>query len=219
MRNLSFAVFLILITFFAQEATAQQSGNLSDSTLVQFSGVVVGQQGSDTIAPIPFANIYIPQSGRGTYSNLDGFFSIVARQGDAIEFSAIGFKTVEFTIPDTLTTNRYSIVQLLSQDSIVLPQATIYPWPSKEHFKEEFLALEVPDEGLEDLAMENLSQEKLEALRDITPRSGSETSSFYLQQQARSYQYIGQTPPQNIFSPLAWAKLIKALRDGDFKKK
>ncbi len=219
MRNLSFAVFLILITFFAQEATAQQSGNLSDSTLVQFSGVVVGQQGSDTIAPIPFANIYIPQSGRGTYSNLDGFFSIVARQGDAIEFSAIGFKTVEFTIPDTLTTNRYSIVQLLSQDSIVLPQATIYPWPSKEHFKEEFLALEVPDEGLEDLAMENLSQEKLEALRDITPRSGSETSSFYLQQQARSYQYIGQTPPQNIFSPLAWAKFIKALRDGDFKKK
>lgn len=219
MRNLSFAVFLILITFFVQEATAQQSGNLSDSTLVQFSGVVVGQQGSDTIAPIPFANIYIPESGRGTYSNLDGFFSIVARQGDAIEFSAIGFKTVEFTIPDTLTTNRYSIVQLLSQDSIVLPQATIYPWPSKEHFKEEFLALEVPDEGLEDLAMENLSQEKLEALRDITPRSGSETSSFYLQQQARSYQYIGQTPPQNIFSPLAWAKFIKALRDGDFKKK
>ncbi len=219
MRNLSFAVFLILITFFAREAMAQQSGNLSDSTLVQFSGVVVGQQGSDTIAPIPFANVYIPQSGRGTYSNLDGFFSIVARQGDAIEFSAIGFKTVEFTIPDTLTTNRYSIMQLLSQDSIVLPQATIYPWPSKEHFKEEFLALEVPDEGLEDLAMENLSQEKLEALRDITPRSGSETSSFYLQQQARSYQYIGQTPPQNIFSPLAWAKFIKALRDGDFKKK
>lgn len=197
-------------------STARQS--LNDSTLVQFSGVVVGEQGQDTISPIPFANIYIPESGRGTYTNLDGFFSIVARQGDIIEFSAIGFKKVEFVIPDTLTTNRYSIVQLLSQDSIILPQATIYPWPSKEHFKEEFLALEVPDDGLEDLAAENLSEEKLQALRDITPRSGSETSAFYLQQQAKSYQYIGQTPPQNIFSPLAWAKFIKALRDGDFKK-
>lgn len=224
MRYISIGIFLLLMGTFLQVAEGQNSnstsrGNLNDSTLVQFSGVVVGEQGNDTIAPIPFANIYIPETGRGTYSNLDGFFSIVARQGDVIEFSAIGFKTVEFLIPDTLTTNRYSIVQLLSQDSIMLPQATIYPWPSKEHFKEEFLALEVPDEGLEDLAAENLSEEKLQALRDIIPRSGAETSAFYLRQQAKSYQYIGQTPPQNIFSPLAWAKFIKALRDGDFKKK
>jgi len=225
MKNISIAFICLLCGFFFQEATAQnaprQGGvkNMTDSTLVQFSGVVVGDQGNDTIAAIPFANIYIPESGRGTYSNLDGFFSIVARQGDAIEFSAVGFKKVKFIIPDTLTTNRYSIVQLLSQDSILLPQATIYPWPSREHFKEEFLALEVPNEGLESLAAENLSEEKLQALRDITPRSGEETSAFYLQQQARTYQYIGQTPPQNIFSPLAWAKFIKALKDGDFKKK
>jgi len=202
----------------AQTTDEARRTSINDSTLVQFSGVVVGEQGPDTIAPIPFANIYIPESGRGTYSNLDGFFSIVARQGDVIEFSAIGFKKVEFRIPDTLTTNRYSIVQLLSQDSIVLPQATIYPWPSREHFKEEFLALEVPNDGLEDLAAENLSPEKLRALQDIIPRSGSETSAFYLQQQAKTYQYIGQTPPQNIFSPLAWAKFIKAMRDGDFKR-
>src|SRR5690554_804673 len=224
MRYITIGIALIIWGLLPSNSMAQNtvstgSQNLSDSTLVQFSGVVVGEQGQDTIAPIPFANIYIPASGRGTYSNLDGFFSIVARQGDIIEFSAIGFKKVEFTIPDTLTTNRYSIVQLLSQDSIVLPQATIYPWPSREHFKEEFLALEVPNDGLEDLAAENLSPEKLRALRDILPRSGSETSTFYLQQQARSYQYIGQTPPQNIFSPLAWAKFIKALRDGDFKKR
>jgi len=219
MKYFSFLIIFLVSCVFIQKATAQNTRNMNDSTLVQFSGVIVGDQGNDTIAPIPFANIYIPESGRGTYSNLDGFFSIVARQNDVIEFSAVGFKTVEFIIPDTLSTNRYSIVQLLSQDSIVLPQATIYPWPSREHFKEEFLALEVPNQDLEDLAAENLSEERLQALRDIIPRSGEETSAFYLQQQARSYQYIGQTPPQNIFSPLAWAKFIKALRDGDFKKK
>lgn len=219
MKELSIAIICLVSGLFVQKANAQDGKKMTDSTLVQFSGVVVGDQGNDTIAPIPFANIFIPESERGTYSNLDGFFSIVARQGDVIEFSAVGFKSVDFVIPDTLTTNRYSIVQLLSQDSIVLPQATIYPWPSREHFKEEFLALEVPNDGLEDLAAENLSDEKLQALRNITPRSGEETSAFYLQQQARSYQYIGQVPPQNIFSPLAWAKFIKAMKDGDFKKK
>lgn len=216
MKNIFLFVFFIAGMAFTHTLTAQR--NLTDSTLVQFSGVVVQESGEHDIAPIPFANIYIPESGRGTYTNLDGFFSIVARQGDKIEFSAVGFQKVEYIIPDTLTTNRYSIVQLMSEDTIMLPEATIYPWPSREHFKEEFLALEVPNQDLEDRAAENLSEERLSALRKYTPRSGEETSAFYLQQQSRSYQYIGQTPPQNIFSPLAWAKFIKALRDGDFKK-
>lgn len=203
--------------FFTHSASAQKK--VTDSTLVQFSGVVVGEQGRDSIGPIPFANIYIPESGRGTYTNMDGFFSIVARQGDKIEFSAVGYQKIDFIIPDTLSTNRYSIVQVMSEDTIVLPEATIYPWPSREHFKEEFLALEVPNQELEQRADENLTEEKLQALRKFTPRSGEETSAFYLQQQARSYHYIGQTPPQNIFSPVAWAKFIKALKDGDFKKK
>ncbi|GAA5220889.1 carboxypeptidase-like regulatory domain-containing protein [Membranihabitans marinus] len=187
--------------------------------LVQFSGIVVGLDQNDTISPIPFANIYLPGTGRGTYSNLDGFFSIVAKKGQTIEFSAVGFQKQVYVIPDTLTTDRYSIVQMLSQDSIILPQATIYPWPSKEHFKEEFLALEVPNQELEYIADENLSEERLIALRKSLPRSGGETSAFYLQQQAKTYYYIGQTPPQNIFSPLAWAKFIKSIKDGDFKKK
>ena len=217
MKLLSLTLLILSSFVFLQHGIAQDS--TADSSLVQFSGVIVGDQGNDTIAPLPFANIYIPESGRGTYSNLDGFFSIVARQGDVIQFSAVGFKKVEYTIPDTLTSNRYSIVQLMSQDSILLPEAVIYPWPSREHFKEEFLALEVPYQDLENLAEKNLSEEKLQALRDITPRSGEETSAFYLQQQAKTYQYIGQTPPQNIFSPLAWAKFINALKSGDFKKK
>lgn len=216
-KQIALPFFCLAALFLTVGAAAQNTEN--DSTLVQFSGVVVGDDGSDTISPIPFVNIYIPERGTGTYSNLDGFFSIVARQGERIEFSAVGFRKVEFIIPDTLTTNRYSIVQMLSQDTIMLPQATIYPWPSKEHFKEEFLALEVPNQELESIAAENLSEEKLQALREYIPRSGEETSAFYLQQQAKTYQYIGQTPPQNIFSPLAWAKFIKSLRDGDYKKK
>src|SRR5690625_666705 len=144
MKNIFLFIFTILGVFLSCSLFAQK--NLTDSTLVQFSGVVVQEVSEGEIAPIPFANIYIPESGRGTYTNLDGFFSIVARQGDIIEFSAVGFQKIEYTIPDTLSTNRYSIVQLMSEDTIMLPEATIYPWPSREHFKEEFLALERSEE-------------------------------------------------------------------------
>ncbi|WP_236975587.1 carboxypeptidase-like regulatory domain-containing protein [Membranihabitans maritimus] len=215
--NFSYILFPMLLLAIAITRTNGQK-SISDSLLVQFSGVVVAEE-KDTISPIPFANIFIPGTGRGTYSNLDGFFSIVAQKGQTIEFSALGYKTIEYVIPDTLSTNRYSIIQLMSKDSIVLPQATIYPWPSKEHFKQEFLALEVPDQELMDLAEENLSPEKLQALQKFTPRSGEETSAFYLQQQAKTYYYMGQTPPMNILSPIAWAKFIKSLKNGDFKSK
>lgn len=212
-------ITLILIFLMGSIAKISAQAPTEKADLVQFSGVVVGLDKGDTIVPIPFAHIIIPEENRATYSNLDGFFSIVARKGQLIKFTAVGFQTFEYQIPDTLSTDRYSIVQMLSKDSILLPQATIYPWPSKEHFKEEFLALEVPNQELESIASENLAEERLLALRKSLPRTGAETSAFYLQQQAKSYYYIGQTPPQNIFSPLAWAKFIKALKDGDFKKK
>jgi hypothetical protein len=40
-----------------------------------------------------------------------------------------------------------------------------------------------------------------------------------MRQQSREYVYIGQTPPMNIFSPLAWGQFFQAWKNGDFKKK
>lgn len=204
------ALFLVFTVF---QASAQRE----QDEVVQFSGTVVTVEDGN-IVPVQLANILVEKSGRGTYTDLDGFFSIVAEKGDAIIFSAIGFETFRYQIPDTLSTNRYTIVQMLSQDTINLPMVQIFPWPSREHFKQEFLALEVPDD-LQERAEENLAAATMEQLRKHLPADGVETGSIYLRRQADSYYSFGQTRPINLLNPIAWSKFFKAWKNGDFRRR
>jgi hypothetical protein len=155
---------------------------------------------------------------RGTYSDFQGFFSIVVEKGDVVEFSAVGYESIEFAIPDSLVGQRYSVVQLMTKDTINLPEPVIFPWPSRDHFKLEFLAMDVASE-MQERAMMNLAKESLEKMRYEVVSDGNEHADYYLRQQAKQNYYIGQVPPMNIFNPLAWAKFFKAWKEGKFKRK
>ena len=214
-----FARFIILSIVLVCLTTSHIWGQKkeSDANLVQFSGMVL--DGSDEqLYPIPYANILVKDKGRGTYTDFKGFFSIVVEKGDVIVFSAIGYKSVEYDIPTDLEDDRYSIVQLMTQDTINLPETVIFPWPSREHFKLEFLAMDVTPE-LQERAARNLAAESLERLRNEVRTDGNENADYYLRQQASSNYYIGQRPPMNIFNPVAWKKFFDSWKEGDFKKK
>ncbi|HMO41285.1 MAG TPA: carboxypeptidase-like regulatory domain-containing protein [Saprospiraceae bacterium] len=210
MRKALFITTICLLL--AQLATAQQLREL-----VQFSGMVLDGS-TEQLYPVPYTNILVKNKGRGTYSDFKGFFSIVVEKGDVIVFSAIGYQTVEYKIPEDLDDDRYSIVQLMTQDAYNLPETVVFPWPSREHFKLEFLAMDVTPE-LQRRATENLAKENLERASVGVIRDGGENASFYMRQQAREYYYIGQQPPMNIFSPVAWKQFFDAWKKGDFKKK
>ena len=204
---------LLLVVTTSLAVYGQESAN----NLVQFSGMVL--DGSDEqLYPVPYTNILVKGKNRGTYSDFKGFFSIVVSKTDTIVFSAVGYKTVEYTIPEDLEDNRYSIVQLMTQDAINLPETVVFPWPSREHFKLEFLAMDVTPE-LQSRANRNLAEESLVRLRNEVSTDGNENADFYLRQQAREYYYVGQQPPMNIFNPVAWKKFFDSWKNGDFKKK
>jgi len=204
---------LIILLFFIgmTSLTAQE-----DKDIIQFSGMVLDGS-NDELYPVPYTNILVKGKGRGTYSDLKGFFSIVVEAGDTIVFSAIGYKTVEYVIPTDLEDKRYSIVQLMTQDTINLPETVVFPWPSREHFKLEFLAMDVTPE-LQRRASENLAAETLAKMRNEVPTDGVENANFYLRQQSREFYHIGQQPPMNIFNPVAWKQFFDAWKDGDFKR-
>ena len=208
----SFVFSVLFLLFTLSFVQAQQINNL-----VQFSGMVLDGS-TEQLFPIPYTNILVKEKGRGTYSDLKGFFSIVVEKGDVIVFSAIGYKTVEYKVPDTLNEDRYSMVQLMTQDEVNLPEVVIFPWPNRDHFKLEFLAMDVTPE-LQRRATENLAQETLDRASVGVKTDGRENANYYLRQQSREYYYIGQQPPMNIFSPVAWGKFFKAWKNGDFKKK
>ena len=205
-------LFLTLAIFSFHHLVAQENKNL-----VQFSGMVL--DGSDrNLVPVPFANILVKDKSRGTYTDYQGFFTIVVEKGDVIIFSAIGYKTVEYTIDKDLKDNRYSLVQLMTQDTFNLPETVVFPWPSREHFKIEFLAMNVDNE-LSNRARENLAEEALAKMRNEVSYDGNENADFYLRRQTKNYYYIGQVPPMNIFNPVAWKKFFDAWKNGDFKNK
>jgi len=207
-RTLLFCLALFTVVL----AKAQTSEDL-----VQLSGLVLdGSQ--EQLGSVPYANIYIQGEGRGTYSDFSGFFSIVVRQGDTVRFSAIGFQTATLVVPDTLIDQRYSIVQMMSQDTLNLATAVIFPWPSREHFKLEFLAMDVTSD-LALSAQANLAERRLsEARKEVLP-DGNESADFFLREQARRSYYVGQMPPMNIFNPISWGQFFNAWKKGDFKKK
>ncbi|MCP3929547.1 MAG: carboxypeptidase-like regulatory domain-containing protein [Bacteroidetes bacterium] len=213
MMNWKIQIFIFgFCLFCAISIQAQQRADL-----VQFSGMVLDGT-EEQLLPVPYTNVLVKDKGRGTYSDFKGFFSIVVEQGDVIIFSAIGYKTVEFIVPTDLDDKRYSIVQLMTQDTINLPEAVVFPWPSREHFRLEFLAMDVTPE-LQERAMRNLANESLERMRNKVSHDANEHGDYYLRQQASSYYYIGQRPPMNIFNPVAWKKFFDSWKKGDFKKK
>lgn len=206
-------ISLILIFLCAGLAGfAQQS---SDRSLVQFSGVVVT---SDSLQPIPYTSIIIKNTYRGTISDYFGFFSFVAKMGDTIEFAAIGFKKASVVIPDTLSDQRCSMIQVLQRDTVLLKEVVIFPWPTKEQFKEAFINLRVPDDDLA-RAEKNLDRNQLNFLAATMAMDGSLNYKNFIDQQSTRLYYSGQLPTTNLMNPVAWARFIEAWQNGAFKRK
>jgi hypothetical protein len=212
----SIIVLALILSAFHMDLYAQKTG-AQNPMVVQFSGLVLDGS-TNELLPVPFATIGIPERGRGTYADYNGFFSIVVYAGDVVEFTSIGYQSVRFQVPDTLKESRYSIVQLMSRDTFNLPETVVFPWPSREHFKIEFLAMDVTTD-LQRKALENLAQENLTRARKDLSYDGVESASYYLRQQSNSFYHIGQQPPMNIFNPIAWKQFFDAWKRGDFKKK
>ena len=215
MKNLTSFTLILVLFLFTGSLQAQVIEEDDRDDYIQFSGVILT---TDSLQAIPLAHIIVINSMRGTVSDFNGYFSFVAKKNDTVEFSAMGFKKGTFIIPDSISNNRYSLIQVMSTDTIYLTETVIYPWPTKEQFKEAFLTLEIPDDDIE-YARRNLEPRKLLEKANHLPADGSINFKYLVGQQVDKLYYNGQTQPITILNPFAWAKFIKAWNDGDFKRK
>lgn len=203
-------VFAFLLFILALSTLNQGSAQDAKDGLLQFSGIIVT---GDSLKPVPYANILIKNTHRGTTSDFFGYFSFVAQRGDTILFSHIGFKRNRFIIPDSLSTNRYSLIQVLITDTVLLSETYIYPWPTKEQFKMAFMNLNIPDDDLE-RARKNLQLMEMHERFKSMGMDGSQNFKNYMQEQTSRLYYAGQYPPTNLLNPIAWSKFIEAWKNG-----
>ncbi|MFB6257487.1 MAG: carboxypeptidase-like regulatory domain-containing protein [Flavobacteriales bacterium] len=190
----------------------QKEGSGKDSNLVQFSGVVVR---NDSLTPIPFTNIVIAREQRGTMADAQGYFSLVAKENDTIYFSAVGYKQSHFVIPDTLDKTSYSLIHAMERDTVELKETTVYPWPTKEQFKEAFLNAKIPSDDI-DRARKNLAQARMQKRMENMDMGPQLNFQQKMQEHQSKVYYAGQAPPMSILNPSAWAEFIKAWRNGRF---
>jgi hypothetical protein len=207
-------LFILLLAITVPFAATAQFEKLKDS-VVQLFGVVMT---ADSLRAIPSVTVMIKGQNRGTYTNEQGVFSIVVMKGDKIEFSSIGYKPKVADIPRDLEGNQFSMIQLLVTDTVYLPATIIRPRPTREQFDRDFVNVQIPDDDLE-TARKNTDASKRRILAQSLPVSGQEASNMLLRKGATRATYYGQTPPQNIFNPFAWAEFIKAWKRGDYKNK
>jgi hypothetical protein len=205
-----FVLYLLLLV--APFAVHAQFDKLKDS-VVQLYGVIMT---ADSLKAIPMVSVVVKGRNQGTYSNEQGVFSIVVLKGDVIEFSSVGYKPVVLNVPDTFTGNQYSVVQLLVQDAQYLPATVIRARPTREQFERDFVNTPVPDDDIE-IARQNNDAAKRRMLARTLPANAGEAAATYLRQSSQKYYYQGQSPPMNIFNPVAWADFIQAWKRGDFR--
>ncbi len=213
MKKLLLFVVLLAATLVSNKVIAQD--NPYRDSVVQFNGVVMT---ADSLRGIASASIIVEGKGRGTITSPDGVFSIAVLKGDKITFSCIGFKNFTLKIPENLTSNQYTWIQLLVTDTVYLPATILKPRPSKEQFERDFVNNRIPDDMYE-IARKNTDESQRRILLATLPSDGREAVNFQMRQQANKYYYNGQTPPMNILNPAAWADFIKAWKRGDFKSK
>lgn len=201
---------LLLLFLFTTALNAQ----LAQMKLIQFSGYAMS---ADSLMGVPFAHITITNRGLAATAGPDGFFSFAAHEGDTLLFTSVGYKPMVYIIPVNLETEKFSVIQLMTKTDYYLPETLILPW-RREDFGTVFINTKPPTDDLE-RAKRNLEREKLAELGARLERDAYEGTSIALRQTSAKNYYYGQTPPQNIFNPLAWAEFIRAWKRGDFKKK
>lgn len=209
------ALLLLLIgcLFLTQKSQAQFE-TVKDS-VVQLYGIVMT---ADSLVGIPAVSVSIKGTTRGTITNYQGVFSIVALKGDVVEFTHVSYKPKSIVIPTDIAGNQYNMVQLMVEDTFYLPATVIKPRPTPEQFARDFVNSKVPDDDIE-IARQNNDVAKRRVLMQTTPSDGAGAASMQFRNIANRAVYQGQVPPMNIFNPAAWSEFIKSWKRGDFKKK
>ena len=205
----------IFFVLFLAACTSQLAAQTIRDSVVQLYGVVMT---ADSLRGLDGVSVSVKGKGRGTITNYQGVFSIAVLKGDEIEFSFVGFKSKNVTIPVNWQTSTYEIIQLLTSDTNYLPGTIIRARPTRPQFERDFLNNTFSADEYA-IARENLENEKRAALMSVIPSDAKEAMNYTMRQKMAASYHTGQLPPMGIMNPFAWSEFIKSWKRGDFKKK
>jgi len=203
-------IYPLLFALFCLFELYAQTGQLP---LIQLSGVVVTEEAFE----LPYTTVYNKTLNKGVISDGYGFFSIVCQPGDTLVFSRKGYQSSPFWVPDTLNENRYSIIHMLTHDTLTMPDIRVYPWPNKEAFAQHFINMSPYEDDIR-RAQRELSGESLAFVAARLDADASLAYGALTKQQNTKIYTNGQLPQNNLLNPYAWSKLVQEWKAGNLKR-
>lgn len=203
-----------VILFFIISGASLSAQTPDTIQYVQVDGIVFDEE-SD---PIKYVNIISRTLRLGTDSDENGIFSIISTPGDTLLFTAIGYKSGLFIMPDEINYPRYSIDIEMLMDTINIGSVLVLPWKTYGEFVNAVIEYS-PPEAEKIKAMEyNLAliERQIYSNMRVSPEMGYR---YAMNQETNRVMTANQTPVNNLLNPFAWSKFISGLKNGLLKNK
>lgn len=184
--------------------------------LIQVSGIITDE---DNI-PVPHVSLFSHKLRKGTMSELTGIYSIISLPGDTIYLSALGYKRMEFNLPEIIIGRQFNKDIVLETDTIKIEGVVILPWKTYEEFKREVLA----HKPIIKPEIQNM-YDNLNLIHEIIANTSNYQVSpdagyrYAMQQSTNAQMTKNQMPINNLLNPFAWAKFFNGVKHGLLKNK
>lgn len=203
-RNLSLVLLLLCSV---STAFSQMPGKV-----FQLSGLVINSRSQD---PIPYARISVNKTRRGTFANMEGFYSLPVLPTDTVFFSSLGYQTSFLVVSDYLEQYKgdpnspfvYAI-NYMDEDSIVLPALVIFPYNNANELRTALIETDVPDLMENINARSNLNPEVMDILIETMKVDEGERVMVARQMYYNQQQQQRVAPTMTLFDPIAVYRLL-----------
>lgn len=203
MRKVIIMVFMAGMVYFSPVNAQEHPGIL-------ITGVLLS---ADSLEAVPYGSIAVKNNVKGTVTNNLGHFSIIVNKLDTLVFSAIGYQSTEFVVPN-LSDPDYSLIQLLFKETILLDEVQVIAWPDEKSFIRAFHNFQLP------LSEDDRIFRMKTDLNQVLQEQHDKDKFYYDQMRySKLYNTTGFMPPNNFLNPITWSNFIRDWRSGVFRTK
>jgi hypothetical protein len=200
----------IILLFFVSTVFAQNENR--SSKLVQFSGMITDADSNAVVPYVTITNLSYKEQKHN--ANYQGYFSFVARAGDSILFSAVGFTSKMVVLPNEIEDRKYTAKIQLKSEIVYLQTVRVYPWATVEEFTKEFLTMKVADDDMA-IAKKNLSPKSIRGMTLSMTRDAQEIANGNYRNNFDRMVNVNMRQMNPFLNPLAWGKLMQTIFNGD----
>ena len=202
----------IILLLFAAMAFGQEQPK--SGKLVQFSGIITDTDSNTVVPYVTITNL--SNKGQKYAANYQGYFSFIVNPGDTVVFSAVGFMSKTFVLPNEIAEHHYTAMIKIKPEVVYLKAITIYPWATIEEFNKQFLTMKVADDDAS-LAKRNLSQKSIQGMSLTLSRDAHEISNSNYRYNFDRMMNVNMRQTNPLLNPFAWGKLMQQIFSGDKK--